>query len=90
MINERERKQICGAIKFLLTEFVKDVEFDVVCPHFFMFSCTCPRNADLSLLKEFGIELRNGKHWDRDSVCYSFTINGEIFQRIANYSEQVA
>lgn len=28
MINERERKQICGAIKFLLTEFVKDVEFD--------------------------------------------------------------
>ena len=86
MEREREMRQLCAAIKFLLTEWIKDVEFDIVCSYHGMFCCTCKRGANLELLESFGIKLTDGKHWERDSECYSFTINGDIVRRIVDYS----
>ena len=86
MNRAKEMSRLCSVIKFLLNEWIKDVEFDIVCSYHGMFCCTCKRGANLELLESFGIKLTDRRLWERDEQSYSFTINGDIVRRIADYS----
>ena len=82
----KEMSRLCSAIKFLLNEWIKDAEFDIISSYHGMFYCTCKRDANLELLESFGIKLTDRRLWERDEQSYSFTINGDIVRRVADYS----
>lgn len=82
----KEMSRLCSVIKFLLNEWIKDAEFDIISSYHGLFCCNVKRGASLELLDELGIQLRGGRLWERDEQSYSFTINGDIVRRIADYS----
>lgn len=82
----KEMRRLCPAIKTLLNEWIENVEFDIISSYHGLFCCNVKRGANLELLNELGIQLRDGRLWERDEQSYSFTINGDIVRRIADYS----
>jgi hypothetical protein len=86
MNRQKEMSRLCPAIKLLLNDWIEGAEFDIISAYHGLFCCNVKKGANLELLKEFGIELRDRRLWARDRESYSFTINSEIVRKIADYS----
>lgn len=82
---DHEKRRLCSAIATILSEDIHDATVSVVSSRDWLFSLSCERGADLSLIESFGIVLRDERSWDSHHDNYSFTLSADSFGKILRY-----
>ena len=85
------KESACLAVKAWLNEWCKGCRFDVITASLGYFVCDHENGADLSLLKEFGIdtpkEYYDEKHWVPGRATFSFFLTNGSFNKIIEHAK---
>ena len=84
------KKTIITAVCAWLGEWISDAEFSPINVALLYISCRHKDSADISLLKEFGIDVPKyfeEKHWERGYSEFAFFLDFNSFNKIVEHAK---